>query len=329
MKYSYFPGCSLETSAKAYERSNHAVAQALGIELVTVPDWNCCAATELISLNLTAAYAVVARNLAQATKNEGVKDVVCPCSMCFVNLSKTDAYLADSPKLAKKVSLALAEANLAYKPGTLHVRHWVQVLMNDIGAEQIAAHVKKPLKGLRVACYYGCLIGRPHVNAETDDAENPVLLDQMMAALGAEPVNFPMKAQCCGGHMTQLNANTGYTMIHRILKSAADNGADLIATPCPMCQMNLDAFQGPVNRHMKSTLKMPVIYMTQLMGLAFGFDPQALGFGDELVSAAPALAKIGSQAPVPEGEAPKKVVRKRDDKSLPMPLKLEKKQPVR
>ncbi len=325
MKYSYYPGCCLETSAKAYERANQAVALALGIEFVEVPDWNCCAATELVSLSLTAAYATIARNLAQATKNQGIKDVVCPCSMCYVNMAKTDLYMADSPKLAKNVNTALAEAGLAYEPGTLRVRNLVQVLMNDIGLDQIAAQVKKPLKGLKVASYYGCLQGRPRLTGEEDDAENPVLLDEMMAALGAEPVNFPLKAQCCGGHMTQLNQDTGYAMIYRILKSAADNGADLIATPCPMCQMNLDAFQGPVNRHMKSSVKMPVIYMTQLMGLAFGMDAKALGFGDELVSAAPALAKIGVQAP-PPAEPPKPAARKRDDKTLPMPKRLEKRE---
>ncbi len=328
MKYSYFPGCSLETSAKAYERSNQAVAKALGIEFVTVPDWNCCAATELVSLSLTAAYATVARNLAQATKNEGIKEVVCPCSMCYLNLTKTDMYLADSPKLAKNVNTALAEAHLAYQPGTLRIRHWVEVLMTDVGPEKIAAKVTQPLKGLKVASYYGCLLGRPKFEGQADDAENPVLLDEMMAALGAEPVNFPMKAQCCGGHMTQLKEDTGYAMIYRILKSAADNGADLIVTPCPMCQMNLDAFQGPVNRHMKSQLKMPVLYMTQLMGLAFGMEAKALGFGDELVSAAPALAKIGKEPPAPT-EPPKPAPRKRDDKSLPMPKRLEQREVAR
>jgi len=324
MKYSYFPGCSLERNAAAYHVSSLACAGALGMELVEIEDWNCCGATEYISLDLLASYALIARNLAQAAKNTDTQKLVAPCSACYLNLRKTDKYMSESPKLAKSVNTALAAGGLSYKPGSIQVRHLLDVLVNDIGHEAIAAKVTKPLKGLRVAPYYGCMIVRPEFNgapASFDDAEFPTTLDELLETLGAEVVDFPMKAQCCGGHMTQISESTGFEMIHRLVKGAADRQADMIVTLCPMCQLNLDAFQGGMNAHFKTSFSMPVLYFTQLMGLAFGVEAKKLGIGDELVDARPALARIGIETPA-EGEKTgeqKSVRPKKDDKSLPMP----------
>ncbi len=320
MKYGYFPGCSLERNAAAYHISSMAVSKVLGMEFVEVEDWNCCGATEYVSLNLTASYALIARNLAQAAKNTETRQLVAPCSACYLNLRKCDSYMGKSPSLAEKVNTALGAGGLAYKAGTLRVRHLLDVMVNDIGCEAIAAKVTKPLKGLRVAPYYGCMIVRPEFGDGDafDNVEQPTTLDELLSALGAEVVNYPLKAACCGGHMTQISEATGFELIRCLVKGAVDNGADLIAALCPMCQLNLDAFQGPMNRYCKTDYQMPVLYFTQLVGLAFGLKPAALGIGSELVNPRSALAKIGADVPASAPEsAPKKP--RRDDSSLPMP----------
>lgn len=315
IRYSYFPGCSLERNAEAYQQSALAVAGPLGLEFVEIDDWNCCGATEYISLHMLASYALIARNLAQAAKSGEGRDLVAPCSACYLNLSKTDKYLRTTPELAEKVNLALGAGGLSYTPGSVKVRHLLDVIMQDVGSTQLKAQVKRPLKGLRVAPYYGCLISRPGLRSTEHDPEYPVVLDELLDCLGAEVVDFPLKTHCCGGHMTQISEATGFELIRRLVKGASDYRADIIVTVCPMCQLNLDAFQGAMNRYFKTNYEVPVLYFTQMMGLAFGMNAETLGIGAELVDARPALAKIGVEMPPPEA-APK---RKRDDKALPMP----------
>jgi heterodisulfide reductase subunit B2 len=316
VKYSYYPGCSLERNAAAYHVSTMAVARPLQLEFTEVDDWNCCGATEYFSLNLLPAYAMVARNLALAAQQNGNgRQMVAPCSACFLNLSKTDHYMAESPDLEEKVNTALAAGGLNYKPGSVHVRHLLDIVVNDVGFEAIAEKVTNPLKGLRIAPYYGCMIVRPGYDGGFDDPEYPQTLDQLMAVLGAKVVDFPMKAQCCGGHMTQISEPVALEMIRRLLKNASDYEADVIVTLCPMCQLNLDAYQNGVNKFFKTDYKIPVLYFTQMMGLAFGMPPSELGIGKEMVDARPALAKIGVE--VPEVEVPKK--KKADKEALPMP----------
>ena len=315
MKYSLYPGCSMERNSAAYMQSTLAIAKPLDMQFEEIEDWNCCGATEYISLNKTAAFALVARNLAQATKSQR-KDLIAPCSACYLNLCKTDKYLTDDPKLRKNVDTALAAAHLVYKPGSINPRHLLDVIVNDIGYGRIKETVVKPLKGMRVAPYYGCFLVRPVFAQTWDNAEYPMSLDKLLVALGAEVIDFPMKAHCCGGHMTQISEATGMDMVRRLVKGATDYHADAIVTCCPMCQLNLDAFQPQMNRFFHANYHMPITYFTQMMGLAFGVDAATLGFGAEFISAAPALAKIG--VPLPEAEPAVKKSR-RDDKSLPMP----------
>jgi heterodisulfide reductase subunit B len=317
--YNYFPGCSLERNAEAYHKSSLAAAGRLGMRFDEIDDWNCCGATEYVSLHMLASYALIARNLAQAVQSNHGRDLVAPCSACYLNLKKCDKYMRADPGLAEQVNNALAAGGLSYKAGTVHVRHLLDVVMEDVGCEGIAAQVTRPLKGLRVAPYYGCLISRPGLRVEEHNPEYPMILDELMECLGAQVVDFPLKTHCCGGHMTQISEATGFELIRRLVKGAADYQADLIVTVCPMCQLNLDAFQGAMNRYFKTAYHVPVLYFTQMMGLAFGIAPDELGIGAELVDARPALAKIGVELPEPvvvEGGTPK---RKRDDKSLPMP----------
>jgi heterodisulfide reductase subunit B len=315
VKYSYYPGCSLERNAIAYHQSTLAVADPLGLEFTEVKDWNCCGATEYIAIDMLPAYALVGRNLAlAASQNGNGGQLVAPCSACFLNLSKTNHYMSDSPELAEQVNAALAAGDLSYEPDSIKVRHLLDIVVNDAGYEAIAEKVVKPLYNLRVAPYYGCLIVRPGFDGAFDDPEYPTSLDKLMRVLGAAVVDYPLKAHCCGGHMTQISVTVALEMILRLLQNAADYEADVIVTLCPMCQLNLDAYQDSVNKHFGTNFNIPILYFTQLMGLAFGIPTNELGFGKEFVSATPALAKIGAEPP----REPKK--RKRPAKeALPMP----------
>ncbi len=314
MKYTYYPGCSLERNASAYHDSTLAVARPLGLEFEEITDWNCCGASEYMSVELLPAFALVGRNLALAARqSQNGGQLVAPCSACYLNLTKGDHYMAESAELSNKVNQALAAGGLHYEPGTMKVRHLLDIVVNDVGYEAIADKVTKPLYDLRVAPYYGCLSVRPAFQRKFDDQEYPTSLDRLMRVLGAEVVDFPLKAHCCGGHMTQISEVVALELIRRLLKNAADYEADVIVTLCPMCQLNLDAYQDNVNRYFKTNFRIPILYFTQLMGLAFGLATDRLGFGKEFIDATPALAKIGAKPP----KAPPK---KRPPKeALPMP----------
>ncbi len=316
--YLFYPGCSMETSAKAYYESLVIVKKTLGLDLVEIDDWNCCGATEYLGISLIPAYALITRNLALAKQqSNGSKTVVAPCSACYLNLAKADHYMLERPELGDKVNLALQAGNLSYKPGSLEIRHLLDIIINDIGLEVIKSKVKKPLKGIRVAPYLGCMVSRPDYKHRWSDHELPNELDRLLLALGAEIIDFPLKTHCCGGHMPQISPSTAFELIRRLLHGADQYHADVLVTVCPMCQMNLDAFQAETNRYFHTNYKIPILFFTQLMGLAFGGDPKELGFGRELVSAANALSCIGLEAPKPE--APQTKPRRTKKNGLPMP----------
>jgi heterodisulfide reductase subunit B len=329
MKYGYYPGCSLERNAAAYDVSAHAVARTLGFELDELDDWNCCGATEYIAINKLAAYSLVARNLALAQKQlhangnghlaaDGRAQLIAPCSACFLNLRKADRYLQEDAKLHSMTNEALAAGGLHYDPGAIYVRHLLEMIVNDVGYDEVKRHVTKPLNGLRVASYYGCLLVRPHLGGELSDAEYPTELESLMKALGAEVVDFPLKTHCCGGHMTQISAEVAYELIRRLLQNASEYHADVLVTICPMCQLNLDAYQTRVNQHFGTNFNLPILYFTQLMGLAFGLEPKTIGFGKEIVSAENALIKI-QRSPEPAAAPTPTRPRKKKEEGLPMP----------
>lgn len=324
-KYLLYPGCSMESSARAYDMSLTKVAEVLTLELEEIEDWNCCGATEYLGISLTPAYALISRNLALAAKQaNGSHTVVAPCSACYLNLAKADYYMQEQPKLGRMVNEALAAGGLSYKPGTLDIRHLLDVLVYDIGLDTIKSKVTRPLAGLRVAPYLGCMVPRPDYEKRWSDHEHPIELDLLLEALGAEVIDFPLKTHCCGGHMPQIGPDTAFELIRRLVSAADNYEADLMATLCPMCQMNLDAYQNETNHHFGTNYQMPIVFFTQLMGLAFGLEPKELGFGTELVSAKKALAKIGLEAPEPVETVP---VRPRKAQGLPMPKPLPTKRP--
>ncbi|MBE0691085.1 MAG: CoB--CoM heterodisulfide reductase iron-sulfur subunit B family protein, partial [Anaerolineae bacterium] len=234
--YVYYPGCSLQATARAYDTSTKRVAERLKLTLNEIEDWNCCGATEYMSIDALPAYSLVARNLALAAETGGAPELVAPCSACYLNLRKTNDYMRKYKKLGEKVNQALAAGHMHYEPGSLRVRHLLDIMVQDVGYDAIGENVARPLQGLRIAPYYGCMIVRPDTGYNT---EYPTHLDKLMATLGATVVDFPMKTHCCGGHMTQISEEVAYELIRRILKNAADYGADAVVTLCPMCQLNL------------------------------------------------------------------------------------------
>ncbi len=313
MKYAYYPGCSLTHSAATYDQSLKAVLKILNQELVEIDNWSCCGATEYFSLNPLPAYALIARNLALVEKEH--TELVAPCSACYLNLLKTDDHMGKHPQLAADVNEALAEARLSYQPGTIHTRHALDVIYNDVGCDVVEAYVKRPLTNLRLATYYGCLIVRP--DHGFDDPEYPMSLDHVLEALGATVVDYPLKAACCGGHIPQISPESAFRLIHEIIATAVDLGADALVTVCPMCHLNVDMFQGQANNHFGTSYTMPILYFTQLMGLAYGLSEKEMGFGQELVSAQRLLDKVNAPAEETKVKKPK-----RDKKALPMPGRL-------
>ncbi len=309
-RYPYYPGCSLQHRTHAYQQSTEAVARALGFELVEVDDWNCCGATEYFSVNRLPAYSLVARNLARAA-DQGATELVVPCSACFLNLHKTDKNMGRYPRLGERVNQALAAGKLHYEPGSVKVRHLLEMVITDIGHDRLKERTRRPLYGLKLAPYYGCLVARP--DSVFDSTEQPTAMDAMLEALGAQAAPFALKTFCCGGHMTQISEETAFDMIHRIVQNAAKSGADTIVTICPMCQLNLDVYQDAANRYFETDYRMPVLYFTQVLGLALGLPPKELGFGQEFVDARPVLDKIQDVPP------PRATPARRPKNALPMP----------
>jgi len=282
VKYAYFPGCSLECSSAAYDISSRKVAEILGIELVELDDWNCCGATEFFSQDELVACSVVARNLALV--DPGIDQLVAPCAACYLNLKKTDHLMTEDAGMNAKIG-----------EGRVHVRHLLDVIYTDVGEAAIREKVKRPLAGLRVASYYGCQVVRPLDGF--DDSEHPVKLDELFTWLGAEVVDYPLKTHCCGGHMTQISEPQAFELIRRLLDNAVERGADMILTMCPMCQLNLDAYQGPTANYFHTSFNMPILFFTQMLGIAFGLEPKTLGFGKEIVGAESVIrAKLESTA---------------------------------
>jgi heterodisulfide reductase subunit B len=271
MDYTYYPGCSLESAHHGYSQSVKKVFRHLGSNLIELEDWNCCGATAYMSVKETLSFVISARNLALAEKYK--RDVVAPCSSCFTVLSKTNKYLRELPEFHKRVNECLAEGGLQYNL-SVNVRHPLDVLMNDIGIDTIKAKAKRSLDGLKIANYYGCQIVRP--DKVFDNREDPMLMDNLFAALGAENVYYPFKVKCCGGMLMTTYEDVALKLSKEIISSAIDNKADCIVTTCPLCQMNVEAYQDKINKVYNSNYNIPVLFFTQVLGLAFGFSEHEL-----------------------------------------------------
>ena len=278
MKYLYYPGCSLKSTGKPYEESLKAVFSALKVPLEELKDWNCCGATAYMSVDEVKSFALSARNLALAEQQgepaeNGMVQLIAPCSACYALSLKTQHYLAENEDIRYKVERGLSEASLTYA-GKVQVRHPLDVMVNDIGLKRIKGAVKSPLNS-KVACYYGCQIVRPY--ATFDNQASPTALDTLMEAIGAAPLDWAMKTRCCGGTLSGTIREVGFRLNYLILKEAQRKGADVIATTCPLCQFDLECFQPNVNAAAHTDIHMPVAYFTQMVGLSFGIPEKELG----------------------------------------------------
>lgn len=283
--YAYYPGCSLEKMAQGYHLSSLETTAKLGVELRELEDWNCCGATAYFHIDELLAYTLCARNLAIAEKEN--LDLVAPCAGCYKNMYFTRAHLAQDPDLAEHINYALEEDNLHFS-GNIAVRHLIEVFVQDVGLAEIKSRVSNPLDGLRVAPYYGCQILRPRKDHE--DVEQPQFFEELLSAIGAEPVEYPLKIRCCGGALIITSRRAALSMVRNLLQSAVDREAAVIATACPLCQVNLECYQKQVNSEFGTDFSVPVMYFTQLLGLALGIPPKRLGIGKELVSTTLALS---------------------------------------
>jgi heterodisulfide reductase subunit B len=277
MDYTYYPGCSLESAHKSYSDSVILVFKKLDSNLIELEDWNCCGATAYMSVKETMSFAISSRNLALAEKHD--RDLVAPCSSCYTILNKTNRYLKELPDFHATVNECLNQGGLQYNLG-VKVRHPLDVLVNDIGLEKIKENVVNPLTGIKIANYYGCQIVRPM--GVFDDKEDPVTMDHLFKAAGADIVYFPHKVKCCGGMLMTTYEDVALKLSKEIIASAVENNADCIITTCPLCQMNLEAYQELINKKYGTNYDMPVLYFTQVLGLAFGYTEKEMGIDTNL-----------------------------------------------
>ncbi len=283
-KLAYYPGCPSEATAMEQDMSTKAVFEKLGVELVEVEDWNCCGAAEVEDPKLV--YALNARNLAIAEK-EGL-DIVTPCSICYYNLERSNQALKADDELRAEVKGI--DSSLDYN-GKIKAKHVLDVFVNDIGLEELSSKMSKKLN-LKVAPYYGCYLGRPPETA-FDDPDDPDLMDKLIELMGGEVVPFSqMKTLCCGGPLMMTRSDIAFEMARKILDTAKTAGADCIALACPLCGMMLDGKQADIEKALHVEIEMPVVYITQLLGLALGIDANVLGLNKNAVDTKEILGKV-------------------------------------
>lgn len=288
MEVAYFPGCSLHGLSRAYNTSTHLVCDKLNIDLHEIEDWNCCGATAAHSLNHKLSLSLGARNL-NIAKNMNLDMVLAPCAGCFSRLKTASYELRSNPELAREIA-HIIEAPAPVEPEVMNL---LQLLVEQVGIEEIGQKVVKPLTGLKVAAYYGCLLTRPKRVVEFDSPEQPVAMDQILEAIGVQTVIWPHKAECCGGGYAASETDIVIDLGGQILESARQAEAQAIVVACPMCHTNLDTRLKAIEKERGQKYDLPIIFITQLMGLAFGYSYEQLGFRQLLNSASPLLKKQG------------------------------------
>ena len=283
LNYSYYPGCSLHASAKEYDESTKGLFKALRIGLNEVPDWFCCGATPAHNVDELLSLSLCAKNLSLADNVEG--DLAVACAACFSRLKTAQHRMTENDIKRKQVETAIAGAVSLEKP----VKHLLEILAKDYGLDRLADAVKKPLNGLKVATYYGCLLTRPPDVPELDCCEAPTIMENVIAATGAEPVAWSHRLECCGANFTLSRPGVVLNLSNAILASAKRAGADCIMVACPLCHGNLDIRQKEIEEANGTRYGMPVFYMTQLLGLAVGVPAGKLGLDSMIVNPLPLL----------------------------------------
>ncbi|MEI8372121.1 MAG: CoB--CoM heterodisulfide reductase iron-sulfur subunit B family protein [Planctomycetota bacterium] len=284
MKYAFFPGCSLDATAWDFGRSTRATCRALGIELVDIPDWVCCGSTPAHASSASLAVALPVLNL-QKAEAMGLP-VMTACASCYARLRTANQKVRNEAEERRRTE------RITGKPydGQVEIHHVLDVLVNHFGVEQVRTRVTRPLEGLRVACYYGCLLTRPPEIVAFDNPEHPTCMDDLVTAMGAEPVAWPFATECCGASLSMTHSSVVGRLGHKLLSMARRAGADCIAVACPLCQMNLDLRQSDAIKAYGALPQTPVLYITQLLGLALGLSNKELGIGAQSISATSLLA---------------------------------------
>ncbi|NJD92242.1 MAG: heterodisulfide reductase subunit B [Geobacter sp.] len=287
LNYSYYPGCSLHASAKEYDESTQELFKILRIGLQEVPDWLCCGATPAHNVDELLSLSLCAKNLELADGVQG--DLAVACAACFSRLKTAQHKLEENPEKRKQVEYALDAPLAMDKP----VKHLLEILAKDYGLEQLGAAMRKSLSGLKVACYYGCLLTRPAEVPQLDCAEAPTIMERVIEAMGAETVKWSHRLECCGANFTLSRPGVVLQLSNEILASAQRAGADCIMVACPLCHANLDIRQKDIEAASGTRYNLPVLYMTQLLALGAGVSAKKLGFDSMMVSPLPLLKEKG------------------------------------
>ncbi len=280
LSYAFFPGCSLESTAWDFDRSTRGVCAALGIKLTDIPDWVCCGSTPAHSSNSSLAVALPVMNLRKA-QTAGFSQVLTACASCYARL-RTANHKVNQDAAEKARAERIIDTPY---DGRVKVRHILDVLVNDLGVREVRSRIRAPFKGLRVASYYGCLLSRPPEVVAFDDAEHPTCMDQLAQSAGAEAVDWPFKTECCGASLSMTRSGVVHRLGRRILSMAHRAGAECIVVACPLCQLNLDFRQPETKQDDDAVPDIPVVYITQFLGLALGLSPSELGLDALTVSA--------------------------------------------
>jgi heterodisulfide reductase subunit B len=290
MKYAYYPGCSSHSTARDMHESCLAVAGALGIEMAEIKGWTCCGASAAHQTNRALAASLAAANLVLA-KDMGL-DMVVNCAACY-NRSKAANYeVISSPSMRESVGQQLGQPY----DGSVAVRHFVEVLAKDIGPAKLRKSIKKPLNGLKVACYYGCYLLRPPEVTNFDNPENPSLLESLVEAMGGEAIDWPGKVDCCGGALNLTRTDVTVQRSSVIIDMAKAAGAACLVVACPMCQTSLDLRQKDIEKATGKSYNLPVLYITQMLGLCLGLSPKELGIERLMVAPAAVIKAVGAAA---------------------------------
>ena len=292
MKYAYFPGCSLESTAKEFGESTRLVAEALGIELAEIPDWNCCGATSAHNLDHDLSISLPARNLGIAERMGC--DVVAPCAACYNRMRSAEIALKGNQALRDEINKHLSKKYT----GAVTVRSALEVFSTPEVLEAVSENIRRPLNGLKPACYYGCLLVRPPKVLGFDDPEAPKSLDTAMTTVGAAPIEWYFKNECCGASFGLSKSEIVVKLVGDILSNAKKHGANCIVTACPLCMTNLEMRQAAAGKQRGEDLSMPVFFFTELLGLAMEVPGVKKCFASHLVDVNPALDAIGKE-PVP------------------------------
>ena len=286
MRYAYYPGCSAESTARDMNQSTLAVARALGIDFEEPKGWTCCGATAGHQTDRLLSVSLPAANL---SKVQDMKlDMVVNCAACYNRMKVANHEISTHATVRQNVCEALDRDY----DGSVKVRHLVEVLLEDVGLPTISKSLKSSLNGLKVACYYGCLLVRPPGSLKVDDPENPKSLDRLVTAMGGESLDWPCKVECCGGGLSLSRTDVVLELSESILDMAVQAGADCIAVSCPMCQVNLDLRQQDINKQTGKSYQVPVLYLTQLLGLCLGFSTAELGLEKLMVPASSVLKVV-------------------------------------